>query len=88
MKNNDRLLNFETNLMQRLSDIKDGYVPECENCFDLDYTLDSNDPRQPTICIPCAVKNMHKTKKRIKDILKDTDKDINKGGKSETADIA
>ena len=78
-----RLFTFDVDLMQRLADIRMGYNPECNTCLDLDYYLDE-ETRKPTICVECASKKMIRVQKRIKDMLRYTDKDINKGGNNES----
>lgn len=67
----ERLLNFKVNLMERLNEIRNGYQPKCEQCFDLDYSLDPKDPRYPSICVPCAEKNIKDLQFKIKTMLKD-----------------
>ena len=62
---NERLVNFDSRLAQRLFEIGEGYNPECVECLDLDYTLEWKSG-EPTLCIPCAVKNMHKLQATLK----------------------
>ena len=79
---NKRLFTFDVDLMQRLADIRSGYRVDCQECLDLDYKLDEK-TRQPTVCTPCANKNIQRVQKRIKDMLGKDDKYSNKGGNNE-----
>jgi len=63
-----RLIDFDYQLMVRLNEIGNGYTPNCVECLDLDYTLDI-DTAQPTLCLPCAVKNIHSLQATIKEML-------------------
>jgi len=63
-----RLIDFDYQLQKRLNQIANGYSVACEECLDLDYTLDF-ETCEPTICIPCAAKNMQKLQKTIKGML-------------------
>ena len=65
---NYRLTGFSIKLQQRLADIKQGYVPDCVDCLDLDYKLDAK-TREPTLCVLCAAKNMLQLQQQIKDVV-------------------
>ena len=65
-----RLIDFDYQLQRRLTQIANGYNPACVECLDLDYTLDI-DTGEPTVCVPCAWKNMQKLQRTMKGMITD-----------------
>ena len=65
-----RLIDFDYKLQKRLAEIRGGFTPSCWECLDLDYALDI-ETAEPSLCLPCAVKNIKKLQATIKGMITD-----------------
>lgn len=69
LKKNKRLEFFDFKLSQRKIEIKEErYTPDCKKCLDLDYYIDYFSD-EPTLCMPCVIRNMDILQAKIKGIL-------------------